>query len=172
MTKRKKPKTKPLRYFFYRGDLHKKIHIHRPNDIITAWNYRTATVEKYVYSDVRRNGGVAFSTAQVAKMVNRTTKTIKECIIYGRIPRPQYTYNIEAPADKRAAYAYYWSEKDIMDLHAYLITVHRGRPRNDGLVTPNNLPTASELRAMIRQGTVFYVKVGDEFVPTWRAETF
>ena len=159
----------PLRYFFYRGDLHKKIHIHRPNDIIIAWNYPKGKSERYVYSDVRKNGEKAFSTREVERLVNRSQKTIKEAIRLGMIPQPQRTYGLDA---ERNEYAYYWSEKDIMGLWEYLTTVHRGRPRKDGLVTPKDLPTASELRAMIRQGTVFYVKVGDEFVPTWRAETF
>lgn len=165
--KRKKPKTPPLRYFFYRGDLHKKIHISRPNDLIVAWNYPKGKAERYVYTDVRRNGAQAFSTRQVEKMVNRSRTTIKTAISEGMIPAPQRTYGLDA---ERNGYAYYWSEKDIMGLHDYLKTVHHGRPRKDGLVTPRDLPTASELRAMIRQGTVFYVKQGDEFVPTWRAE--
>lgn len=168
MSRQKKPRLRPLRYFFYRGDLHKKIHIHRPNDVITAWNYKTGSLEKYVYSDVRRNGESAFSTRQVEKMVNRSQKTIKNLIQHGMIRKPQATYGLDA---NRNEYAYYWSEKDIMDLHAYLSTVHYGRPRNDGLVTPKPMPTASELRAMIRQGTVFYIKVGDEFVPTWKADS-
>lgn len=167
MSRRKKPRTKPLRYFFYRGDLHKKIHINRPSDVITAWNYPKGALRQYVYSDVRRTGEQAFSTRQVEQMINRSQTTIKTILRDGMIPLPQRTYGLDA---ERNGYAYYWSEKDIMGLHDYLKTVHRGRPRKDGLVTPSDLPTASELRAMIRQGTVFYVKQGDEFVPTWRAE--
>lgn len=167
MSTQKKPKTKPLRYFFYRGDLHKKIHINRGADVITAWNYPQGGVRQYVYSDVRRNGEQAFSTRQVEKMIGRSQKTIKQVIAEGMIHRPQVTYGLD---EKRNEYAFYWSEKNIMELHGYLITVHRGRPRNDGLVTPGNLPTASELRAMIRQGTVFYVEQNGQFVPTWQAE--
>lgn len=164
-----KKKSKPLRYFFYRGDLHKKIHINRAADVITAWNYPKAQLVKYVYSDVKKSGEKAFSSTQVQKMVNRGRLTIERAISDGMIHRPQNTYGLD---ENRNFYAYYWSEKDIMALHDYLKTVHRGRPRKDGLVTPSNLPTAAELRAMIRQGTVFYVKQGDEFVPTWKAEKF
>ena len=167
MSRRKKPKIKPLRYFFYRGDLCKKIHIHRPNDIVIAWNYPKGKAEQYVYSDVRKNGTQAFSTHQVEKLVGRSKRTIKKILAEGQIPTPQRTYGLD---ENRNGYAYYWSESDIMGLWDYLKTVHRGRPRKDGRVTPQELPTASELRAMIRQGTVFYVKVGDDFIPTWRAE--
>jgi hypothetical protein len=162
-----KPKKKPLNYFFYRGDLHKKIHINRPNDVIVAWNYPKGKTERYVYSDVRRNGERAFSTKEVCQLVNRKWRIIMKYISQGMIREPQHTYGLD---EKRNTYAYYWREQDIMDLHAYLCTVHYGRPRKDGRVTPKDMPTASELRAMIRQGTVLYVKVGDKFVPTWRAE--
>ena len=165
-----KKKTKPLRYFFYRDCLCKKIHINRGADVLTAWNYSKGQLEKYVYSDVRRNGEQAFSTAQVLSMVNRKKRDIIwNAIREGHINEPASTYGLD---ENREKYAYYWREKDIMDLHDYLITIHRGRPRNDGLITPAKTPTASELRAMIRQGTVFYVKVGDQFVPTWQAEKF
>lgn len=171
MTKKKKPKAKPLRYFFFHGDLHKKIHISRGNDIIIAWNYPKGEAKKYSYTDVKRNGERAFSTRQVCDMVGRSKHRIDAAISAGNIRRPQVTYGMDA---ERNEYAYYWSEKDIMDLHAFLITVHRGRPRLDGRVTAGGgLPTAAELRAMIRQGTVFYVKDSDgNFVPTWDAEKF
>lgn len=163
---RKKPRKKPLNYFFYRGDLHKKIHIHRPNDTITAWNYPKGIMQQYVYSDVRKNGEQAFSTNQVCDLINRKERILNKYINEGMIRRPQITYSLE----NRNEHAYYWSEKDIMDLHAFLSTQHYGRPRKDGKITPKDMPSASELRAMIRQGTVLYVKVGDEFIPTWRAE--
>src|SRR6478752_908588 len=133
MTKRKKPRLKPLRYFFYRGDLHKKIHIHRPNDVVIAWNYPKGTTERYVYSDVRRNGRQAFSTRQVQQMVNRGRLTLMAAIADGNIHRPQITYGLD---EKRSEYAYWWSEDNVMELRDYLATVHYGRPRKDGLVTP------------------------------------
>lgn len=166
-TKRKRPKTQPLNYFFYRGDLHKRLHISRPNDVIVAWNYPEGETRRYVYSDVRRNGAKAFSTSEVSKLINRSKRTIKRAIASGAIHPPQRTYGID---EERNGYAYYWSEKDIMDFWDHLRNVHHGRPRNDGMVTPKDLPTASELRAMIRQGTVFYVESNGKFVPTWKAD--
>lgn len=167
----KKKKSKPLRYFFFDGDLHKKIQINRGADIIVAWNYPQAAVVKHSYSRVRREGEKAFSTRQVQAMVHRGRKAIQTAITNGDIHRPQTTYGMDA---ERNEYAYYWREENIMELHDHLITVHYGRPRNDGLITPGpGLPTRAELRAMIRQGTVFYVKDDDgNFVPTWDAENF
>lgn len=165
-----KPKKKPLRYFFYKGDLCKKIHINRGSDIITAWNYPKRKLEPYVYSDVKKNGEPAYGTVQVLNMLNRKDRRIiSVSIANGDINEPQRTYGLD---EKQNGYAYYWSEKEILDFHAFLSTQHQGRPRKDGRVNPGNLPTKSELQAMLRQGTVFYVKVGDEFVPTWDAEKF
>lgn len=166
---RQRAKTKPLRYFFYRGNLCKKIHISRADDVITAWNYRAGKAEKYIYSDVRRNGEQAFSTKQVAKMIHRHDATISQVLNSGKVQMPQRTYTLD---EYRKPYAYYWSEQDIFNLWEYFKTVHIGRPRHDGRITPGNLPSAAELRAMIRQGTVFYVKVGDEFIPTFDAHQF
>ena len=168
MTTQKKPKATPLRYFFYRGDLHKKIHINRPNDVITAWNYPKGKAEKYVYSDVRMNGERAWTTKQVCEFVNRSLRTINNLIYDGDIRTPQHSYGLD---ENRNTGGWFWSEKDIMDLHAHLSNVHYGRPRKDGRVTPKDMPSASELRAMIRQGTVLYVKSGDTFIPTWRADS-
>lgn len=164
-----KKKKKPLRYFFFEGDLCKSQHINRPADIITFWNYRKGKLDKAQYSRVKREGEVAFSTRQVKEMLGVGHNTVTYAISRGDIPAPQITYGID---DTRHSYAYYWCEQDIMGFHAYLLTVHMGRPRKDGKITPRKMPTATELRAMIRHGTVFYVKDGDEFIPTWDAEKF
>lgn len=161
-------KKKTILYFFLNGDLHKKLHIKRSADSIKAWNYPQARVMTYVYSDVRKMGQRAFSTMEVSQMINRSRRVIEEAILRGDIREPQSVYSLTGKP-KRVAYK--WREEDIMDLHAWLMTIHRGRPRLDGEIVPaSNLPTARELRAMIRQETVLYVKQGDKFVPTWKAE--
>lgn len=164
-----KNKSKPLTFFFFDGDLHRKVHINRGSDVITAWNYPKAELKKYVYSRVRRDGQKAFTTTEVGEFVNRKKRSIKYAMARGDIPMPQQTYTLD---EERRPLTYYWREEDIMELHAFLTTVHKGRPRKDGRVTPSNLPSASEVRAMIRQGTVLYTKSGDTFVPTWQAEKF
>lgn len=102
-------------------------------------------------------------------MINRKRLTLEKAILNGHIAEPQHTYGLNEAKKK---YKYMWHESNIMELHSYLMTVHRGRPRFDGLVTPAHLPTARELRAMIRQNEILYVKVGDEFRPVWEAEQF
>lgn len=167
---------KRLTYFFLNGDLHKKIHINRGADLITAWNYPQHKRVGYSYSDVKRNGERGFKTSEAARMLRRTRLTLEHAIMNGDIEAPQKTYGIasfDGVKSKGEPYQYIWSEDDVMAMHAFLCTVHKGRPRNDGLVTPWNLPTAREVRAMINQEVVLYVKndKGD-FVPTWEAENF
>lgn len=166
-TRAKLPK---LNYFYYKGDLHKRIRINRGADIIIAWSYPKGQAVMHQYSDVRKNGEKAYSTREVCGYINRKRGTVDKAINEGMIPAPQMTYGID---ENRNGYAYYWNEKDIMNLHDYLLTVHRGRPRKDGLVVPGNLPSKAELRALLRQSTVFYVQTEDgTFVPTWKAEQF
>lgn len=166
MTK-KRSKAMPL-YFFLNGDLHRRIHINRPGDSITTWNYPQARLITYVYSDVRRMAERAFTTQQVCDMINRGWRSVIQVVLDEEIRTPQHTYTID---EKRHKYKYMWNEENIMELHAYFASVHRGRPRKDGLITPAPMPSARELRAMIRQESILYVKQGDEFVPTWKAES-
>lgn len=161
---------KKLRWFYFHGDLHKKIHISLGEDIITCWHYKEGRTKKYSYTDVKKNSDPAFRTSQVCKMLARGRTTVEMAIINGDIPAPEMAYTI---AEDTKPWGYMWSEDDVLNLHDYLLTIHIGRPRLDGLITPAGIPNRRELRAMMRQGTVFYVKGKDgEFVPTWQAERF
>lgn len=162
--RRKRP---ALRYFFLNDELHKKLYINRGKDLINAWNYPQAKRMTYIYSDVIRRSQKAFTTAEVCKMVNRRRTTIENALTRGMIEQPQHTYGLD---ENRNVYQRMWSEKDIMALLEYLSTVHRGRPRKDGIVVPQALPTPRELRAMIHDEAILYVKSGDKFIPSWRAK--
>lgn len=162
-------RTKKLKFFYLNGDLHKSLHIDRASDTIMAWNYPQERRVGYVYSDVRRMHERPWTTVEVAKMVNRSRLTLVRAIERGEFNPPQKTYNIET----RSPGLWLWNEKHIMDLHEYLSGVHKGRPRNDGRVTPMTLPNRNELRAMVRQQSILYVQTDKgEFVPTWQAENF
>lgn len=163
----KRPK---LRYFFLNGKLHKKLRINRGADLLVAWNYPDSKKATYVYSDVIRMHEKAFTTAEVCEMVNRKIMTIENAWKNGMIEKPQHTYGLD---ENKNLYQYFWQEAEIMELLRYLSTVHKGRPRNDGEVTPVNLPTPRELRAMIHNEAVLYYKNDSgEFVPSWRAKEF
>lgn len=173
-------KSKPLNYFFLnvwdeesqsnKDKLHKKLHINRGADTITAWCYPDHRRVAYAYSYVVQNKKPAFTGNEVAKMLQRTKLTLERAILEGAINAPQFTYGLNEDKKK---YKYMWNEKDILEAHAYFSTVHRGRVRKDGLITPQRLPTTRELRAMIRQEDILYVRGEDGvFRPTWAAGNF
>lgn len=157
-----------LKYFYLNGDLHKRLHVQRGADILTAWNYPQRKRVGYSYTDVKRRAEKAFKTVEAAKMLNRTRLTLEIAILEGNIPAPQKTYSLTGIGKE---YQYLWSEQDIINMHEYLQTVHKGRPRKDGLITPMALPSARELRAMIREDRVLYTKTDEgTYVPSWKAE--
>lgn len=170
-TKRKKngqgAKRPPLKYFFLEGDLHIKLNINRGKDLLTAWNYPSGKKVTYHYTDALRRMEKAFTTKEVGELVNRSRVSIEMAVLGGHIHEPQYTYALN---ENRNKYKWMWREKDIMELHEYLSGIHWGRPRKDGLVTPKALPTPRELRAMIHDEAILYVKDGDTFIPSWRAK--
>lgn len=159
-----------LTYFFLNGLLHKSLHINRGADIVTTWCYPEERRVAYTYSDVKKRHETAYTSKEVSEMIGRGRLIIEYAIRDGHIEEPQYTYGID---EHKRKFQYMWAEKNILELHAYFSTVHRGRPRKDGMITPQKLPTERELRAMIRQEQILYVRDEDgEFKPVWRAQDF
>lgn len=165
-------KSKPLRYFYLDvADhgllLHKKLQINRAKDIIVTWCYPLEKRVAYTYSDLRKRKQPAFSTKEVAAMMNRQPLALKRAMQRGDVEKPQFMYPL---TDKTKRVRYFWSEPDIMKVHEYFSSVHFGRPRKDGMITSYKMPTAREVRAMIHQETVLYVRNDNgDFIPTWKA---
>ena len=159
-----------IKYFFLNGDLHRKLVINRAADQIMAWCYPLGKRVAYTYSDMKMRYKPAYTTMEVSGMLMRHRVHIERAILRGDITAPQFTYSLD---ENRNKHKYMWSEENIMEAHSYFLTQHQGRPRRDGRVTPKPMPTARELRAMIRQEQVMYVKnEHGEFVPTWKASDF
>lgn len=156
-----------MRYFFLDGQLHKKIRVNRGKDLITAFHYGQGVYKKYNYTVVLQRHNRAFTTNEVAAMIGRSRRSIQQAVKNGHLAHPQHSYSISGPREKKSFW--FWQEEEIMDVLDYFAGVHTGRPRKDGAVTPMHLPTPRELRAMIRNENLLYVKKGDQMVPTWRA---
>lgn len=171
--KSERKRSQPLgTYFILDGEVHRRLHIQPGADILTAWNYPRHKRMGYNYTEVKRRAEIAYTTKEVCKMINRTRPVLENAILDGNVPAPQKTYYLSGNGFKQLEW-YRWGEKDIFAAWEYFCTVHRGRPRKDGLITPAPLPTAAELRAMIRQEIILYTKTEDgDFVPSWRAEGF
>jgi hypothetical protein len=163
-SKRSKP---TLRYFFLDGDLHKVLSVTRAQDLVVCWNYPKERRVGYIWSDVKRRHEKAFTMQQVGKMLGRHRVTIEKDIIYGNIRRPQRSYTLPGKHPK----THYFTEKDILDFHDYLLTVNVGRPRADGKITPKDMVSRNELKAMMKNDVMTYVKNDDgEFIPVWREQ--
>ena len=166
---RQRKRSKPLRYFYLSGDLCKKLHINRPADLIIVWNYTQHKRVGLSYSFVKRRAERAYTTAEAAKMLNRTRLSLEKAMLNSQVEKPQMTYNMET--GETNGYGYKWSEKHIMDAQEHFANQHFGRPRKDGFITPKPLPSQREIRAMLREEEVFYTKTDDgRYVPTWIAE--
>lgn len=100
-------------------------------------------------------------------MLNRRWLSLENAILNGCIERPQHTYAID---ENRKMGRYMWTEEQVIDAHSYFSTVHFGRPRKDGLITPFPLPNLRELRAMLDDDDLIDLKPGHEYVPKWRAK--
>jgi hypothetical protein len=172
-------KSKPVTYFYLTvptGEgkvetlLHTKLQINRGADTITTWCYPLHKRVTYTYSSVRKRMETAYPMRDACRLLNRRRHTLQNAILEGKIEPPQKTY---ALTPEKREYQYMWHEKDILAAHEYLSTVHVGRPRKDGLITPKRLPTRRELKAMMRNSEILYVKnENGEFIPTWDAPEF
>jgi len=155
-----------LRYFYLNGDLHKVLSINRAQDLVVSWHYKEGKRKAYVWSDARKRLGKAFPISQVSKMIQRHHVIIEKYILEGKIRPPERIYTLD---EKRTPGKYMFSEKDVYELHDYLLTVHIGRPRKDGKITPGRMPSRAELRAMMTHDTTVYVKQEDgTFTPVWK----
>lgn len=164
---REVPKRK-FRYFYIDGRLHKVLHVNRPEDIVNAWDYPERKRKTYIWSDVQRRMQQAFTISEVAKIVGRHRLIIDHYIRDGHIPAPQRIYSIDG---KFTPGKYMFSEDDVLKLHDFMLTVHRGRPRKDGLITNAAMPSRSELRAIIKSRVLLYIKNEDgEYVPVWKEQ--
>lgn len=162
---KRKPKKQRVKYFFANKELHKILRLSRGEDLVVAWNYPQGKRVAYVWSNIQGSMQHAYSISNVSKILNRHPAVIKRHIASGEVRPIQKTYSID---ERKAPGVYYMSEDDIREMHAFLLTVSRGRPRKDGQTVISNLPTKAELEAMLRQETVLYVKTEQGFSPVWK----
>lgn len=155
-----------LRYFFLNGEHHRVIRISRSEDLIVAWNYPQGKVATYIWSVAKRSMGKAFTMKSVCKIFSRDKMIIHDYIRDGKIKRPVQTYSLDG---RKKPGKFLFSEDDLRDLHSYMLTVHRGRPRKDGMVTNSNLMSRAELEALMKEEKILYTKdKSGEFVPVWK----
>jgi len=156
-----------IRYFYLNNRLHKVLRRSRAEDLIVAWDYQEGKRVAYSLTDVNKNKQHAYPMSQVVKIIGKHEDTIKLQMYKGNLKYPQQAYSLNG---NKTPGKYFWSEDDIRNMHDFFKTVHRGRPRKDGRVTPGDMPSRAEIEATMRQENILYVKSEDgTFVPVWKA---
>jgi hypothetical protein len=156
-----------LRYFYLNNRLHKVLRRSRAEDLLIAWDYQSEKRVAYSLTDVNKNKQHAYPMSQVVKIIGKHEDTIKLQMYKGNLKYPQQSYSLNG---NKTPGKYFWSEDDIRDMHNFFKTVHRGRPRKDGRITPGDMPSRAEIEATMRQDNILYVKNNDgTFVPVWKA---
>lgn len=159
-------KGKRWNYFYLNSSLHKTLETRRSEDLLVAWDYKESKRVAYVLSDVYKRRQRAYLPHQVANMMNRHIDTLKRHLRNGDIRKPQAAYSLDG---QNKIIQYMFNEEDVREVYDFFRTVHRGRPRKDGRVVQNHLPTKAELEALFRNERVLYTKTDDgEFIPVWR----
>lgn len=146
-------------YFFLNDKVHKVLSRSRARDEIFAWCYPDGKRVLYSYALVEKNMQNAYSTSQVALLLNRHKVTIEDYILEGKIKVPQRVYPIGNPDSKWSKFMF--SEKDILDIHQFILDA--------GYTT--NVPSKTELQAILKHNLILYTKTEEgKFVPVWKAE--
>lgn len=166
MKKKRKGHNYSSKYFFLDGIPHKKLQVNRGADLLVAWNYPEHKRVAYVWSVARKNIERAFLGPEIQKMLGRHRNSLYLYIKEGNIKPPFKTYSLDGTERPGM---YLWTEKEVLDLHEFIVNRGYGRKRHDGLLTASSLPSRTELLAMMRDDVVLYTKTKDgNFTPVWK----
>lgn len=146
-------------YFFLNDKIHRVLKASKAKDELIAWCYPDHTRVLYSYSQVKKYMENAYSTKEVADILQRHKVTIEEYILEGKIRQPQKIYPIGKPESKY--YKFMFNQKDIFDLHEFII--------DSGY--SGNLLSKTELNALLKHNIILYTKTSEgNFVPVWKAD--
>lgn len=154
------------KYFFLNGTLHKLLKHNKHKDFIVAHDYGDGKRKNYIASDVLKKKEPAFNAGAIAKIIGRARRVVRQWKKKGLTPPPHVAYSLENPEH---VVDIFWTAEQAWELWEYASSIHIGRPRKDGEVTPKS-PPKIEAKAMIEGGRIMYYQDEDgEFQPTWRA---
>lgn len=130
------------------------------NTLIAEDKYGRIVV--FPLSEVRRIGYKAFTKADLAKMLNRSPRTIARIIEEGGVPSAQQFKN---------GGLWLFSKKAVLQAHKYVSMRNKVGKRNRQYVTIKNMPTRQELIAQMEHGMVMYARDDEgNFIRVWEAE--
>lgn len=166
----KPKKVKINKYFFIDRRLYRVLRTNSPANLMEAWSFEDDAPVTMLYTDFRRLAKKAITTKRAADILNISKRTLTRAYMGGHIPVPPQSYSLNGAENMNY---HWWGLEDILVAHDYFMSVHRGRPRNDGAVVPNqHLPTRAEIIARMTDQVILYSKEGDRFVPTYAPPEF
>lgn len=172
--KQKKPKPnytglrKAYRYFFLNGKVYRLTHASWARDEAVAWDFAEKKSVMFSWSDIRRHAQRGFTPKQVIKIIHRTKRQLDNYQDFGWVSKPVM---VEMPETGYRVRVY--SEDDIYKIRDMMAGLGRGRPRKDGIIRPQLVPTREEIHAAIKYNAQLFIKTEDgEFVPLFEADNF
>ena len=162
---------KPLkRIFFINEELVKVIHINRSSNIVEFYNVKQDKVQSMLYTDFKKHRKRAYSVAKAARILNRSRLQFGKYIASGLIPAP-IADSIDG--ERGLQIKAYYSEDHLFEIRDIMSTIHHGRPRNDGKISPRNVPTEQDLRSKMGDAILLYTRTSDgRYIPTWKENTW
>jgi hypothetical protein len=156
-----------LRYFFVEGIFYRLEQVDRYRNLASAIRYDTGDRVSFVWSDLKKSAGRAYSTYRVGQILNCKRNIIKrlekECGI-----KPIKVQKNDT--DWRGGKCYF-SEQQVLDMWEIMVNTHHGAPRKDGAITQRQgLPTKTEVIAKMHGNEILYYKDDSgNFVPLFKA---
>ena len=148
------------KFFFWEDKLHKVLRVDRPGNLVDAWRFEDGRVVTLLYTDYKMNAGKAIRHSEAAKLIRLKPDTLNRYILRGKIRPPERSYDLNG--DRQKGWQRWWSEKNMLELHDYLMTVHKGSPRKDGQITPmQHLPSRAEIVAAFNESQKVFVRTAD-----------
>lgn len=157
------------RHFFINGELVRFIAANRGANIVYLQNIVEDKQQTMLLSDFKRQRKRAYSMVNAARILNRTHTQLNKYIKAGLINPPIAN---RAGGERAFHILSYYSEDDIFEIREAMSTIHRGRPRKDGLIS-NSVLTEQELRAKMGDALMLFTQTADgRFVPVWSERTY
>lgn len=156
---------KRRKVWFLNGDLVSIEHTSKSQGLIALKNWTQDRIMYMSVRDFKKARKHAYSTKEVAELLNYKPSVIKNLYYDGVIPKPMGRF----PNGKIVSGGHvYYSEEKIFLIRDILAGRHWGKARKDGMITNNKVPTESELWAKVNNSYFVYVQNEDgEFIPTF-----
>lgn len=156
--------------FFVNGELIRLIATNRAQNIAYLFNIIHNKNQTMLLSDFKKHRKRAYTVIDTARLLNRGPAQIYRHMADGLIPTPT---GAQPGGERVFRKLSYYSEDDIFKIRDALASLHRGRPRKDGLIINNSVLTEQELRARMGDALTLYTRTADgRFIPVWQEETY